>query len=124
MPNPFKNCWNVTSRRLQPRSEAPSGPSGPNNHRNAPVQRPGHRLEPIGHRIDPTTGRLILQPLGATALMTAARDGDLPTVQRLLAANCMVDQRDHAGRTALSYAAAEGHGDIVRLLLEHGAKVN
>jgi len=58
---------------------------------------------------------------GDTALMIAAFTGNLPAVQELLARDAQVNQ---VGWTALHYAAAAGHDDIVRLLLEEHAYID
>ncbi len=54
-------------------------------------------------------------------LRTAALDGDLAAVERLLAAGVEADSADRWDMTALSFAAQEGHTAVVRLLLSHGA---
>lgn len=55
-----------------------------------------------------------------TALMIAASRGDYASALRLLA-ECDVNARDRMGNTALIYAAAGGHAEVVRLLLVAGA---
>lgn len=57
------------------------------------------------------------------ALVDAAAGGALARVQQLLDGGVRVDATDSEGRTALMAAAAFGHADIVRLLLERGADV-
>ena len=52
------------------------------------------------------------EKLGITPLMRAARAGD------------SVDTADEAGWTALMGAAAEGHEQIVQLLIDHGENVD
>ena len=54
-------------------------------------------------------------------LVRAAKRGDLNRVQRLLEAGGDVDICDGYGRTALMEACREGHFDVVRCLLKHGA---
>lgn len=58
---------------------------------------------------------------GDTPLMLAAYKGKLAAVQALLDKHAQVNQ---PGWTALHYAAAVGHADIVRLLLEHHAYID
>ena len=61
---------------------------------------------------------------GETALMTAARTGNLDAVGALLAAGAHPDARERRGQTALMWAAAEGHTGIVDALLEAGTDVH
>jgi len=61
-------------------------------------------------------------PGGETALMTAARVGTLASVKALLVRGATVDSKDERhGQTALMWAAAEGHADVVQMLIEVGA---
>jgi len=61
-------------------------------------------------------------PGGETPLMTAARVGSLAAVKSLLARGATVDARDERrGQTALMWASAEGHADVVQTLIELGA---
>ncbi|KAK9800027.1 hypothetical protein SCARD494_01820 [Seiridium cardinale] len=57
-----------------------------------------------------------------TPLIVAARDGHVSLVSLLLGAGVDVDAKEgHGDRTALSLAAANGHRDIVELLLQNNA---
>ncbi|MGE3276824.1 MAG: ankyrin repeat domain-containing protein [Vicinamibacterales bacterium] len=57
---------------------------------------------------------------GVTPLMEAARRGSAKVVGALLAKGAAVDARESArGQTALMWAAANRHPDVVRVLLEH-----
>ena len=61
-------------------------------------------------------------PGGETPLMTAARVGSLAAVKSLLARGATVDAKDERrGQTALMWAAAEGHADVVQTLIELGS---
>jgi len=61
-------------------------------------------------------------PGGETPLMTAARAGKLGPVKSLVIRGATVDSRDERrGQTALMWAAAEGHAEIVKELIEAGA---
>lgn len=61
----------------------------------------------------------------ATALIEAARMGHHRIVMTLLRANAVVDRRDRAGRTALSWASNSNKApDVVQMLLNEGADVN
>ena len=57
---------------------------------------------------------------GRTALLNAADDGDVETVQLLLSRGARVSATAH-GKTALYRAAKGGHARIVQLLLDAGA---
>ena len=64
-------------------------------------------------------------PSPTQALVSAARDGDLAGVQKLLAGGIDINAKgDTFGRTALMEAAADGRIDVVRALLRRGANVN
>jgi ankyrin repeat protein len=54
----------------------------------------------------------------------AARQGDLKTLGRLLAAGTDINARDQHGQTALMIAAQGGNPDVVTFLVEHGALLN
>ena len=62
---------------------------------------------------------------GNTPLMLAARIGDLPIVERVLEAGAAVDNGALSSerRTPLMVAITSNHGDVVALLLSHGASV-
>jgi ankyrin repeat protein len=58
---------------------------------------------------------------GTNGLHLAARYGLTNLVERLLqqaAYTSRADSKDHRGRTSLSWAAGEGHEEVVRLLVE------
>lgn len=60
-------------------------------------------------------------------LHVAARYGLFSTIKAMSERNpakIRWDSKDHKGRTPLYWAAAQGHTNVVRLLLEHGASVN
>ena len=61
---------------------------------------------------------------GDTALMFAARVGDLASAQLLVAAGAGVNDADAWGVSATAMAAHAGYGDAVEFLLEHGADPN
>ncbi len=62
---------------------------------------------------------------GSTALMLAAFNGHVETMQALLDAGAEIDLRDTGnGRTALMFASSGPFPSAVRLLLEKGADVN
>jgi ankyrin repeat protein len=60
---------------------------------------------------------------GAEALKFAARRGQLPLVESLLALKVSVNDPGRNGRTALAEAARFGHESVVKALLAKGAKV-
>ena len=67
----------------------------------------------------------LAHPEGQTPLLAAARSGSVPAVRLLLARGVDVNAAE-AGQqtTALMWAAAENHLDVVELLIEAGADVN
>jgi ankyrin repeat protein len=61
-------------------------------------------------------------PGGETPLMTAARTGALASVKALVSRGASVDSKDERrGQTALMWAAAEGHADVVQALIDADA---
>lgn len=62
-------------------------------------------------------------PLGATALGSASKAGQLPVVEILLRHGASVTTADNRGMTALMEAAARGHEKVTELLLDKGADV-
>ncbi|MCY4022480.1 MAG: ankyrin repeat domain-containing protein [Anaerolineaceae bacterium] len=65
-----------------------------------------------------------VSPRSCAALVRAAHDGDLATVQNLLAAGTDVNGQDAWGRTALHEAALRGHERVLAHLLRAGASVH
>ena len=66
-------------------------------------------------------------PEADSALLEAARDGNLEAVKQHLASGADVnvnDQRGYGGSTPLHVAAVGGHRAVVRLLIAKGADVN
>jgi uncharacterized protein len=61
---------------------------------------------------------------GDTALMFAARGGDLASARVLVAAGANVDDADAWGVSATTLAAHAGHRDVVEFLLDRGADAN
>lgn len=70
---------------------------------------------------NPKTNIEIQDKAGENALMLAALNGDLPMVQLLISKDAEVNKK---GWAPLHYAAANGHDDIVKLLLDHSAYVD
>ena len=64
-----------------------------------------------------------LKPLGY-ALLGAAAQGDVSEVRRLIERGADPDSATVQRWTALMEAASHGHRGVVRVLLDHGAKVN
>lgn len=63
-------------------------------------------------------------PLGKTALMSAAKHGEARLVERLLAAGADVGARTNTGGTALMFAALGGHVGILDRLHRAGATLD
>jgi ankyrin repeat protein len=61
---------------------------------------------------------------GLTALVFAAREGDLESARRLIAAGADVNQQTEYGWTPLLTAVNNRNYAVARLLIEHGADVN
>jgi ankyrin repeat protein len=61
---------------------------------------------------------------GRLTLISAAKRGDLTTIQELLQRGVNPDAHDAANNTPLIFAARDGHIEIVRVLVEGGATVN
>jgi ankyrin repeat protein len=61
---------------------------------------------------------------GTTLLMRAAANGNMELSKALLSLRADVNKHNQFGETAAALAAFGGHGDIVRLLVEHGASIN
>jgi ankyrin repeat protein len=59
-----------------------------------------------------------------SALMESAFNGDLETVQQLVAAGISVSVRDLEERTPLMWSAFNGHTPVVSFLLDQGAEVD
>ena len=61
-------------------------------------------------------------PGGETPLMTAARTGAVASVKALVSSGANVDSKEERrGQTALMWAAAEGHADVVQALIDADA---
>jgi ankyrin repeat protein len=61
-------------------------------------------------------------PTGETPLMTAARTGRVGAVNALLARGADVHAKERSlEQTALMWAVSEGHTEVARILIEHGA---
>lgn len=58
-------------------------------------------------------------------LIEAAKRGDVAEVTAIAESHVeLMNQKDETGATALHYAAFDGHCDVVRALVEHGADIN
>lgn len=58
------------------------------------------------------------------ALFSAARNGNVDEVKRLLAAGVKISAESKAGEQAIHYAAQNGNTEVVKVLLGAGAKVD
>jgi uncharacterized protein len=70
---------------------------------------------------NPKTNIEIKDTADENAMMLAALNGDINIVQQLIDKDAEVNKK---GWTPLHYAAANGHDDIVKLLLDHSAYVD
>jgi hypothetical protein len=70
---------------------------------------------------NPKTNIEIEDKAGENAMMMAALNGDLDFVNQLIAKDAEVNKK---GWAPLHYAAANGHDDIVKVLLDHSAYVD
>lgn len=75
-------------------------------------------------RIDPRRNRHEAKYAGVIALCSAALDGDLNEMRRLIAGGLSPDIQDYNGRTALHLAASEGRLNVVQYLLEQEVDLN
>lgn len=57
-------------------------------------------------------------------LIAAVKSGDMKKVSEILNSNESVSVVDKDGNTALHWAAAHEHDDLVRELIKHGSSVN
>ena len=86
-------------------------------HARRPQRKQRDDRRPFARRRKSHTAR----PSGDTALMLAARTGNVAVVQRLADAGADVNARTQGGHTALMWAAAEGHADVAEVLIDGGA---
>lgn len=68
---------------------------------------------------------IFVNPIFADEIHTAAENGDLELVKKLISENPkLVDAPDREGKTPLHYAAAKGNLEVVEFLVKNGANVN
>ena len=86
------------------------------------------RVRSVATASSPRTGAAegvsVIDEGGFTALLFAARQGDLASARLLLAAGADVNDTAPAGTSALVVAAHSGHGTLAAWLLEQGADPN
>lgn len=61
---------------------------------------------------------------GTTLLMTAAANGNVRLVESLLRLRANIMKNNKYGESALALAALNGHQDVVRTLIDAGARIN
>jgi ankyrin repeat protein len=66
----------------------------------------------------------VVHPNGRTALMLAAKNGDIDRVEALLEAGADVNRTNKNGGTPLMYAVLSGKLELVELLLNKGARMD
>ncbi|MBX9685204.1 MAG: glutaminase A [Candidatus Obscuribacterales bacterium] len=76
------------------------------------------------NRIDPRRNIYESRHGGIVAFCTAALEGDLQEMRRLLANGLDPEMKDYSGRTALHLAASEGKMAVLQYLLELGVEIN
>ncbi|KPK46759.1 MAG: hypothetical protein AMK72_09335, partial [Planctomycetes bacterium SM23_25] len=62
-------------------------------------------------------------PNPADALLTAAKDGNVEAIKKILASGVKVDAKNEYNTTSLLMAALFGHTDAAKLLIEKGADI-
>ncbi len=72
----------------------------------------------------PAVPQKVKLPMEEELLRKSSLEGDVGTVSELLARNVDVNSLDQDGRTALMFAAFNGHLEIVIALYEAGTKIN
>lgn len=73
------------------------------------------------HKINPIENRMMVESNLTFELIWAASTGDLTEVRRSVALGADINKGDYDNRTALHLAAAEGHENVVKYLLNKGA---
>jgi len=68
--------------------------------------------------------KLLIAKGADISVVSAVHMEDLDKARELIRKGASVNVKDERGRTALHYAAAQGHKDIVEILLANGADVN
>lgn len=89
----------------------------------APCDSTEHKYTPLQLQFASSADIQTMSSNGAR-MIGAASDGDIKTIQDLLAADVEVNVRDWDDLTALIPAASSGHLDICKLLIEKGIDVN
>ncbi len=104
-------------------------PGEVNEHRFVPHNSPGivlaasKSVKMVREFIEAGSYANLADDKGTTALMVAARRGDMAMIRYLIDQGADVNAKSVDMRTALMFAYESGHFDIVKLLLSSGAEV-
>ncbi|XP_018417524.1 PREDICTED: glutaminase liver isoform, mitochondrial [Nanorana parkeri] len=85
-----------------------------------------HNYDNLRHcarKLDPRKERREVQHKTVVNLLFAAYSGDVSALRRFALSSMDMEQKDYDSRTALHVAAAEGHSEVVRFLIQ-GCRVN
>lgn len=85
-----------------------------------------HNYDHISHnkKIDPVENSMVVESNLTFELIWAASTGDISEIKRTIALGVDINKGDYDNRTALHLAAAEGHYDVIKYLIDKGANID